>query len=126
MAYGVSVSEFLRQELRGADLAYLLATGSPPSIGTVPARKAAKISGEQIKRAESWIRLYDYSLSKHGNGTNCPDICFSNPLVDHSLDGLAHEETRVTVLQILGGQGDTGWGSLFDRGAKISSQSRPR
>jgi hypothetical protein len=65
---------------------------------------------------------------------------FSDSLVLQALDGLTHEElwrpltpsnnpllwvaghivqTRAMVLQILGEQADTGWGALFDRGAKI-------
>ena len=65
---------------------------------------------------------------------------FSDSLVFQALDGLTHQElwrpltpsnnpllwvaghivqTRAMVLQILGEQADTGWGALFDRGAKI-------
>jgi uncharacterized damage-inducible protein DinB len=65
---------------------------------------------------------------------------FNDNFVLQALDGLTHEElwraptnhnnsmlwvaghlvqTRATVLQMLGESIDTGWGSLFDRGAKI-------
>ena len=67
-------------------------------------------------------------------------FAFSDSFVLQALDGLTHEElwrpltpsnnpllwvaghivqTRAMVLQILGEQADTGWGALFDRGAKI-------
>ena len=67
-------------------------------------------------------------------------FAFSDSLVLQALDGLTHEELwrpltpsnnpllwvaghivqiRAMVLQILGDQADTGWGVLFDRGAKI-------
>ena len=67
---------------------------------------------------------------------------FSDSLVLQALEGLTQEElwrpltasnnpllwvaghivqTRAMVLQILGEQAETGWGSLFDRGAKIGN-----
>jgi uncharacterized damage-inducible protein DinB len=67
-------------------------------------------------------------------------FAFSDSLVLQALEGLTNEElwrplttsnnpllwvaghivqTRVMVLQMLGEPADTGWGSLFDRGAKI-------
>lgn len=67
---------------------------------------------------------------------------FSDPIIDQALQGLTLEElwhrptpsnnpllwvaghiahTRATVLQILGESADTGWGSLFERGAKIGN-----
>jgi uncharacterized damage-inducible protein DinB len=69
-------------------------------------------------------------------------FAFSDSLVLQALEGLTHEElwrplttsnnpllwvaghivqTRAVVLQILGEQAETGWGSLFDRGAKIGN-----
>lgn len=67
-------------------------------------------------------------------------FAFNDPFVQQALDGLTHEElwrpltksnnpllwiaghivqTRAMVLQILGEQAETGWGTLFDRGARI-------
>lgn len=67
-------------------------------------------------------------------------FAFNEPFILQALEGLTPEElwrpltpannpllwmaghlvqTRAMVLQILGEQVDTGWGSLFDRGAKI-------
>lgn len=67
-------------------------------------------------------------------------FAFNDPFVLQALEGLTHEElwrrltasnnpllwvaghiaqTRAMVLQLLGEQAETGWGSLFDRGAKI-------
>src|SRR5215469_7396107 len=67
-------------------------------------------------------------------------FAFSDSFVLQALDGLTHEElwrrlspsnnpllwvaghivqTRAVVLQILGERAETGWRSLFDRGAKI-------
>ena len=67
-------------------------------------------------------------------------FAFSDSFVLQALEGLTHEELwrrlttfnnpllwvaghivqcRAMVLQMLGEQADTGWGSLFDRGAKI-------
>jgi len=67
-------------------------------------------------------------------------FAFNDPFVFQALDGLTHEElwrpltasnnpllwvaghivqTRAMVLQLLGEQAETGWGSLFDRSAKI-------
>lgn len=67
---------------------------------------------------------------------------FSDALVFQSLEGLSHEElwrpltpannpllwvaghivqTRAMVLQMLGEPAETGWGPLFDRGAKIGN-----
>lgn len=67
-------------------------------------------------------------------------FAFSDPFVLQALEGLSHEElwrplttsnnpllwvaghivqTRAMVLQLLGEQAETGWGTLFDRGAKI-------
>lgn len=67
-------------------------------------------------------------------------FAFNDPFVLQALDGLTPEElwrpltksnnpllwvaghivqTRAMVLQIIGEQADTGWGTLFDRGAKI-------
>jgi uncharacterized damage-inducible protein DinB len=67
-------------------------------------------------------------------------FAFNNPFVLQALDGLTNEElwrpltssnnpllwvaghivqTRAMVLQILGERAETGWGSLFERGAKI-------
>jgi hypothetical protein len=69
-------------------------------------------------------------------------FAFSDSLVLQALEGLTHEElwrplttsnnpllwvaghivqTRAMVLQILGEQVETGWGSLFDRGAKVGN-----
>ena len=69
-------------------------------------------------------------------------FAFSDSFVLQALEGLTHEELwrplttsnnpllwvaghivqcRAMVLQILGEQVDTGWGSLFDRGAKIGN-----
>jgi uncharacterized damage-inducible protein DinB len=69
-------------------------------------------------------------------------FAFDDPFVLQALENLTHEElwrplttannpllwvaghivqTRVMVLQILGEQAETGWGSLFDRGAKIGN-----
>jgi uncharacterized damage-inducible protein DinB len=70
---------------------------------------------------------------------------FNEPFVEQALDGLSHEElwraptshnnpilwvaghvvqTRTTVLQMIGQSVDTGWGTLFDRGAKIGDRSQ--
>ena len=67
-------------------------------------------------------------------------FAFSDPLVFQALEGLSHEElwrplttsnnpllwvaghivqTRAMVLQLLGLQVETGWGSLFHRGARL-------
>jgi hypothetical protein len=67
-------------------------------------------------------------------------FAFNDPFVLQALDGLTNEElwrpltisnnpllwvaghivqTRAMVLQILGERAETGWGNLFDRGAKI-------
>ena len=67
-------------------------------------------------------------------------FAFSDPLIHQALEGLTQEElwrpltpsnnpliwvaghivqTRAMVLQMLGQQADTGWGCLFDRGAKL-------
>ena len=67
-------------------------------------------------------------------------FAFNDPFVPQALDGLTPEElwrplakstnpllwvaghivqTRAMVLQMLGQQAETGWGTLFDRGAKI-------
>jgi len=67
-------------------------------------------------------------------------FAFNDPFVLRALDGLTQEElwrpltatnnpllwvaghivqTRAMVLQILGERAETGWGSLFDRGAKV-------
>jgi uncharacterized damage-inducible protein DinB len=67
-------------------------------------------------------------------------FAFSDSLILQSLDGLTRDElfrpltdsnnpllwvaghiaqTRAVVLQMLGEQADTGWGALFDRGAKL-------
>ena len=67
-------------------------------------------------------------------------FAFSDPFVHQALEGLTPEElwrplttsnnpllwvtghivqTRAMVLQMLGEQVDTGWGTLFDRGAKV-------
>jgi hypothetical protein len=67
---------------------------------------------------------------------------FNDPLVLQALDGLSHEElwrrltndtnpmlwvaghivqTRAMVLQMLGEAADTGWGPVFDRGAKLGA-----
>jgi len=72
-------------------------------------------------------------------------FAFNEPFVEQALDGLSHEElwraptshnnpilwvaghvvqTRATVLQMLGLSVDTGWGTLFDRGAKIGDRSQ--
>ena len=69
-------------------------------------------------------------------------FAFSDSFVLQALEGLMHEElwrhltasnnpllwvaghivqTRAMVLQMLGEQVETGWGSLFDRGAKIGN-----
>jgi uncharacterized damage-inducible protein DinB len=69
-------------------------------------------------------------------------FAFSDSLVLQAIEGLTDEElwrplttsnnpllwvaghivqTRATVLQMLGEQAETGWGSLFDRGAKIGN-----
>ncbi len=69
-------------------------------------------------------------------------FAFNDYFVLQALDGLTHEElwrplttsnnpllwvaghivqTRAMVLQIFGEQAETGWGSLFDRGAKIGN-----
>lgn len=69
-------------------------------------------------------------------------FAFSDSFVLQALEGLTHEElwrplttsnnpllwvaghlvqTRAMVLQMLGEQAETGWGSLFDRGAKIGN-----
>jgi uncharacterized damage-inducible protein DinB len=69
-------------------------------------------------------------------------FAFSDSLVLQALEGLTHEElwrplttsnnallwvaghiaqTRAVVLQMLGEQAEAGWGSLFDRGAKIGN-----
>jgi uncharacterized damage-inducible protein DinB len=69
-------------------------------------------------------------------------FAFSDSFVLRALEGLTHEElwrtqttsnnpllwvaghivqTRAMVLQILGEQVETGWGGLFDRGAKIGN-----
>jgi uncharacterized damage-inducible protein DinB len=67
-------------------------------------------------------------------------FAFNDPFVLQAFEGLTHEElwrplttsnnpllwvaghivqTRAMVLQLLGKQAETGWGSLFDRGTKI-------
>jgi hypothetical protein len=67
-------------------------------------------------------------------------FAFNEPFVSQALEGLTHEElwraptnfnnpllwvaghivqTRAMVLQMLGESAETGWGSLFDRGAKV-------
>jgi hypothetical protein len=67
-------------------------------------------------------------------------FAFNEPLVQQALEGLSHDEawrrltndnnpllwvaghivaTRAMVLQMLGEPVDTGWGGLFDRGAKL-------
>ena len=69
-------------------------------------------------------------------------FAFSDSLVLHALEGLSHEElwrplttsnnpllwvaghivqTRALVLQILGEPVETGWGNLFERGARIGN-----
>jgi hypothetical protein len=70
---------------------------------------------------------------------------FNEPFLEQSLEGLSYEElwraptshnnpilwvaghivqTRATVLQMLGQAGDTGWGTLFDRGATVGDRSQ--
>jgi hypothetical protein len=67
-------------------------------------------------------------------------FAFNEPFVSQAIEGLTHEElwraltdfnnpllwvaghvvqTRAMVLQMLGEPAETGWGNLFDRGAKI-------
>lgn len=69
-------------------------------------------------------------------------FAFSDPFVEQALDGLTQDElwraltpsnnpllwvaghivqTRAMVLQMLGQPADTGWGSLFDRGATLGN-----
>ena len=73
-------------------------------------------------------------------------FAFSDSFVFQALEGLTHEELwrplttsnnpllwvaghivqcRAMVLQILGEPAETGWGSLFDRGAKIGNPDKP-
>jgi uncharacterized damage-inducible protein DinB len=47
-----------------------------------------------------------------------PSYNFEQPA---SLGGWSHRANQAVVLQILGEQAETGWGSLFDRGAKIGN-----
>jgi len=70
---------------------------------------------------------------------------FNQPFVELALEGLSHQElwraptprnnpilwvaghvvqTRATVVQMLGQSADTGWGTLFDRGAKIGERGQ--
>jgi hypothetical protein len=70
---------------------------------------------------------------------------FNEPFLEQAPEGLSYEElwrtptshnnpilwvaghivqTRATVLQMLGHSADTGWGTLFDRGAKIGDRSQ--
>ena len=70
---------------------------------------------------------------------------FNEPFVEQALEGLPHEElwraptrhnnpmlwvaghivqTRAMVLQLLGQPAETGWGTLFDRGAKLGDRSQ--
>jgi uncharacterized damage-inducible protein DinB len=72
-------------------------------------------------------------------------FAFNNYFVLQALEGLTQEElwraptshnnsmlwvaghvaqTRATVLQMLGEQMDTGWGNLFDRGAKLGDRKQ--
>jgi uncharacterized damage-inducible protein DinB len=72
-------------------------------------------------------------------------FAFNDNFVLRALDGLSEEElwkaptkqnnsilwvaghvvqTRADVLQMLGEPGDTGWGKLFERGAKVSNTNK--